>query len=34
VAGEDNPPYRGGLPAYVRLKNTAVPKKLKTDFKI
>jgi len=34
IAGEDNPPYRGGLPAYVRLKNTAVPKKLKTEFKI
>ena len=34
IAGEDNPPYRGGLPAYVRLKNAAVPKKLKTDFKI
>jgi 6-phosphofructokinase 1 len=34
VAGEDNPPYRGGLPAYVRLKNAAVPKKLKTEFKI
>jgi 6-phosphofructokinase 1 len=34
IAGEDNPPYRGGLPAYVRLKNAAVPKKLKTEFKI
>ena len=34
VVGEDNPPYRDGLPAYVKLKNTAVPKKLKTEFKI
>ena len=34
VVGEDNPPYRGGLPVYVRLKNVAVPKKLKTEFKI
>ena len=34
VAGEDYPPYRNGLPAYVRLKNAAVPKKLKTEFKI
>jgi 6-phosphofructokinase 1 len=34
VMGEDYPPYRGGLPAYVRLKNTAVPKKLGTDFEI
>ena len=32
--GEDYPPYRGGLPAYVKLKNAAVPKKLKTEFKI
>ena len=34
VQGEDYPPYRGGLPAFVRLKNAAVPKKLKTEFKI
>jgi len=34
IAGEDNPPYRGGLPDYVRLRNAAVPKKLKTEFKI
>jgi 6-phosphofructokinase 1 len=34
VVGEDNPPYRGGLPVYVRLKNVAVPKKLKTEFQI
>ena len=34
IAGEDYPPYRGGLPAYVRLRNAAVRKKLKTEFKI
>jgi len=34
IAGEDYPPYKNGLPDYVKLKNTAVPKKLKTEFKI
>ena len=34
VQGEDYPPYRNGLPAYVTLRNAAVPKKLKTEFKI
>ena len=34
VQGEDYPPYRNGLPAYVRLRNTPVPKKLGTTFKI
>jgi 6-phosphofructokinase 1 len=28
VQGEDYPPYRNGLPAYVKLRNAAVPKKL------
>lgn len=28
IAGEDYPPYRNGLPDYVRLRNAAVPKKL------
>ena len=28
MQGEDYPPYRNGLPAYVKLKNAAVPKKL------
>ena len=28
IKGEDYPPYRDGLPIYVRLKNEAVPKKL------
>ncbi len=34
VQGEDYPPYKNGLPAYVKLKNIAVPKKLGTPFKI
>ena len=34
IAGEDPPPYRNGLPDYVRLKNTAVPKKLAESFTI
>jgi ATP-dependent phosphofructokinase / diphosphate-dependent phosphofructokinase len=34
IAGEDYPPFKNGLPDYVVLKNVAVPKKLKTEFKI
>jgi len=34
IQGEDYPPYQKGLPLYVKLKNTAVAKKLKTTFKI
>ena len=34
VQGEDYPPYRNGLPDYVKLKNAAVPKKLGTAFKL
>ena len=34
IAGEDPPPYRNGLPDYVRLKNAAVPKKLAESFTI
>jgi 6-phosphofructokinase 1 len=33
IKGEDYPPYKDGLPKYVRLKNVAVPKKLK-KFKL
>jgi len=33
IKGEDYPPFKDGLPQYVRLKNVAVPKKL-TDFSI
>src|SRR5450759_2289672 len=34
IAGEDYPPYKNGLPAYVKLKNVAVPKKLSAAFKV
>ena len=34
IRGEDFPPFKDGLPQYVRLKNAAVPKKLHSDFKI
>jgi 6-phosphofructokinase len=34
IKGEDFPPFRNGLPQYVRLKNVAVKKKLKTRFKL
>jgi 6-phosphofructokinase len=33
IKGEDYPPFKDGLPQYVRLKNVAVPKKL-AGFKI
>ncbi|MDR2244009.1 MAG: 6-phosphofructokinase [Burkholderiales bacterium] len=32
IRGEAPPPFKDGVPQYVRLKNVAVPKKLKTDF--
>lgn len=34
IQGEDYPPYQEGLPTYVRLKNTAVAKKLQTVFEL
>ncbi|MBI3938078.1 MAG: 6-phosphofructokinase [Betaproteobacteria bacterium] len=34
IAGEAPPPFKNGLPVYVKLKNAAVPKKLNTEFKI
>jgi len=34
IAGEDFPPFKNGLPDYVTLRNIAVPKKLKTAFKV
>jgi 6-phosphofructokinase 1 len=34
IKGEDYPPYKDGLPQYVRLKNVPVKKKLKGNFKI
>ena len=34
IQGEDYPPYRNGLPIYVKLKNKPVEKKLSTKFEI
>ena len=34
IAGEDYPPYKNGLPSYVKLKNVAVKKKLAASFKV
>ncbi|HUO78782.1 MAG TPA: 6-phosphofructokinase [Steroidobacteraceae bacterium] len=34
IAGEDYPPFQGGLPTYVELKNAPVKRKLATDFKV
>jgi 6-phosphofructokinase 1 len=34
IRGEDPPPYRDGLPQYVRLKNVEVPKKLESTFEV
>ncbi|MBZ0092557.1 MAG: 6-phosphofructokinase [Sulfuricellaceae bacterium] len=34
IKGEDYPPYKNGLPSYVRLKNVAVAKKLEEEFKV
>ncbi len=34
IAGEDYPPYEGGLPKYLRLKGKPVRRRLKTAFKI
>jgi 6-phosphofructokinase len=34
IEGEDYPPYRNGLPDYVRLRNIAVPRKLTTSFAV
>jgi 6-phosphofructokinase 1 len=34
IQGEDYPPYKDGIPDYARLKNLAVKRKLKNDFKL
>ena len=34
IRGEAPPPYRDGLPQYVRLRNVAVPKRLATTFDV
>ena len=34
IQGEDYPPYKKGMPQYVQLKNVAVKKKTKREFKV
>ena len=34
IKGEDYPPYKNGMPQYVRLKNVPVKRKLKGEFKL
>jgi 6-phosphofructokinase 1 len=34
IQGEDYPPFKDGLPQYVRLKNVLAPRKLATEFKV
>jgi 6-phosphofructokinase 1 len=34
IAGEDYPPYKNGLPDYVKIKGVLVKRKLATDFKL
>jgi 6-phosphofructokinase 1 len=34
IVGEAYPPFKDGLPDYVKLQNVAVPKKLNTEFAI
>jgi 6-phosphofructokinase 1 len=34
IAGEDAPPYRDGLPSYVRIRGVPVRRRLKTKFKL
>jgi len=34
IVGEDYPPYKNGLPQYVKLKNILIPKKLKKKFNV
>ena len=34
IGGEAYPPFKDGLPDYVRIKGVAVKRKLKTDFKV
>jgi hypothetical protein len=34
IGGEAPPPYKNGLPVYVRIKGVAVRRKLKAEFKL
>jgi len=32
IVGEDYPPFKNGLPEYLKLQNAAAPKKLNKEF--
>ena len=34
IQGEDYPPYKHGMPQYVRLRNVTVRRRLETEFKL
>jgi 6-phosphofructokinase 1 len=34
IAGEDYPPFRDGLPTYVKVKGKPVRRRLKTEYKL
>jgi 6-phosphofructokinase 1 len=34
IVGEAYPPFKDGLPCYVKLRNASVPKKLATQFTV
>ena len=34
IAGEDFPPFKGGMPVYVELKHAPVARRLATGFKV
>ncbi|MEP5763387.1 MAG: 6-phosphofructokinase [Halieaceae bacterium] len=34
IGGEDYPPYKNGMPQYIKLKNELVPRKIKKRFKV
>jgi len=34
IIGEAYPPFKHGLPDYIKLRNAALPKKLTTDFAV
>jgi 6-phosphofructokinase 1 len=34
IVGEAYPPFKNGLPDYVKLRNAAVPKKLTEEFDV
>ena len=34
ICGEAYPPFKDGLPCYVKLRNATVPKKLATEFAV